>query len=149
MKYLLFAILMIVTSCSLFKNFKTIPFHYSANDKRYTVPVQVPKGYSREKTTVDSAGNEVQFYYYANGSFIYVAHVTDSAMYQPIDTSRNIPLPHPSGGLIYKGLKSNGLFWREIRLNNGLIYGYKDVPQQNELEFDRALDFSSLEKVRE
>jgi len=142
MKYIWFALL-IVASCTPY-HFTVKPFHYRVNDATYTIPLQVPKGYSSEKTMTDSAGNPVQVYYYKDGSFLYAAHISDSATYQPIDTSRNVPLPHPSGGWIYKGIKENGLFWREIRLNNGLVYGYRNVPKSNEMEFDRAVDFSSL-----
>lgn len=145
MRYICLILSVAFASCSLFTHLKTRPFQYRANGSTYTISLQVPKGYSSNKNTTDSAGNQVQFYYYPNGSFFYTAYVNDTANYQPIDTSRNMPLLHPDGGLIYKGLK-NGLYWRKIRLDNGLVYGYGKVPKANEITFDRAVDFSSLEK---
>ena len=148
MKYLSLALAVVMASCSLFKSYTTRSFHYKAKDKTYTVLLQVPKGYTRQKTVTDSAGNAAQLYYYGDGSFLYAAHMADAVIYQSVDTSRNIPLPHPSSGLIYKGMRENGLFWREIRLSNGLVYGYGNVPKRNEIEFDRAVDFSSLRPVK-
>jgi len=145
MRYIWLACLLTATSCSLFNEFNVRPFQYTAHDSAYTISLQVPKGYASKKAITDSAGNQMQFYYYKDGSLFYAAHMQDTA-YRSIDTSRHIPLPHPDDGLIYKGLK-DGLYWREIRLNNGLVYGYGKVPKANEITFDRAVDFSSLQNL--
>lgn len=143
MKFFLLAALIGFSSCALFDDFKKREFNYGpgAEDK---FQLLIPKGWSKKDISLDSAGYKEQFYTYKNGSIIYFVRAADTTKtYQQFDTSRHIPLVHPAGGLIFKGVDSKGLYWREIRINE-FRFGYKDVPTETEARFDSSLNFAAL-----
>ena len=149
MKLILFFLLLTTSSCYLVTGFKTRSFSY-ADDKQqnHSFKLQVPRGYLTEKITNDSAGGKEQLYKYSNGTLFYVAYAPDtSKTFQPIKEEDHIPLQHPQGGWIYKGVGKDGLYWREIR-QDSLRFGYRFVPGILEAKFDEALNFNSLQKVK-
>lgn len=143
MRFLLFILLLVTASCSLFSNLKQREFTYRSGGHDQSIRVLVPTGYHRSEKVTDSAGNQGQVYHYGSGTFFYVAHTTDSSVaYQPIAEENNVPLPHPDGGLLYKGMDSSGLYWREVRLDSFRI-GYRGVRASREIKFDAAVNASS------
>jgi len=134
----------IIISCSLFPELSRRDFTYDNKNNKQNIEILVPKGYAKTEKIIDSAGNQHQLFYYGN-AILYTGYYTDTTKsFQSIDTSFHIPLPHPRGGLIYKGIDSAHLYFREIRLYNGLRFGYKNVSQAQEGAFDSALNYSSL-----
>jgi hypothetical protein len=133
-----------IISCSLFPELSRRDFTFNNNNSTQNINILVPRGYAKTEKVIDSAGNQLQLFHYGN-AILYSAFFKDTAMsFQNIDTSFHIPLPHPRGGLIYKGIDSAHLYFREIRLYNGLRFGYKNVSQAQEGAFDSALNYSSL-----
>ena len=54
--------------------------------------VVIPKGVKRKEIRTDSAGNEAQFYYYADGAVLYFVKLKDTnVQYQPINYDENAP----------------------------------------------------------
>ncbi len=146
MKYLLFLFFIVFSSCGLFKEFKKREFKYGLAAENFKLIV--PKGWRGEEVQLDSAGYKEQYFYYRGNTTLYFVRAADTAKYyQVFDTSTNIPLVHPSGGLIYKGVDANGLYWREIRILD-FRFGYRNVPTQTETRFDSALNYAALMKKR-
>lgn len=145
MKFFLLAVLFGISSCALFNDFKKREFEYGP-EARSKFEIIIPKGWSKKDIGLDSAGYKEQFYTYTNGSMLYFVRAADTTkIYQQFDTSRHIPLIHPKGGLIYKGIDPNGLYWREIKINE-FRFGYKGVPTETEVRFDSALNYAALMK---
>lgn len=139
--------LVFLSSCFFFRDLKQERFVYNADGRSHVLHIRVPRGFDREKLERDSAGNTAQFFYYSNGTVFYTAHMADTSKpLQPIDYTRNIPLPHKSGGWIYKGMNPDERYWREIRLAN-YKFGYLNVPRSLEWDFDEALNFNSLQSA--
>jgi hypothetical protein len=145
MRKLLFLFFSIASaSCALFPELSKRDFTYNNYNSKQSIDIAVPRGYSKSEKIVDSAGNQLQLFHYGN-SVLYNGFYRDTTIsFQVIDTSFHIPLPHPRGGLIYKGIDSAHLYFKEIRLYNGLRFGYKNVSQAQEGAFDSALNYSSL-----
>lgn len=145
MRKLLFLFFMIAfVSCALFPELSKRDFSFNNNNSTQNINILVPRGYAKTEKIIDSAGNQQQLFYYGN-AILYTGYYTDTTKsFQRIDTSFHIPLPHPRGGLIYKGIDSAHLYFKEIRLYNGLRFGYKNVSQAREGAFDSALNYSSL-----
>ncbi len=138
---LLLVVITFCSSCSLFgPKFTKTTFSYTANGVSHSVPVIVPKGFRTAKNGTDSSGSGVLFDY--GKSIFYVAYVIDTSLRTEfVDPEVNIPLPHPLGGSIYKGLSQSG-FWREIRRGN-LRVGYQNVSKSGEFAFDSASNYVS------
>ena len=149
MKLILLALLLFATSCSLLSGFNKRKFHYEAsNQQSQTLTLLIPRGYVQEKIAIDSAGNKEQVYHYSNGTILYFVQTIDTLKpYQPIIEENSIPLPHPHGGWIYKGIDSNNLYWREIR-QGYFRFGYRFVPTNSEIKFDSVLNFISSQRER-
>ncbi len=144
-RVIFFFLMLFFSSCSLFNDFKKREFEYG-DEGQNSFRLLVPKGWSNEKISLDNAGYKEQFYYYKNGSSIYFVRAGDTTKsYQFFDTALHIPLVHPLGGLIYKKVDGNGLYGREIRINE-FRFGYKGVPTETEVRFDSALNYAALMK---
>lgn len=130
-----------LSSCFLFPKYKRSSFTYNDNSITYSFPVIIPKGYTRERTEVDSSGNTILTYSYGPELF-YMAYMADSSSYvHPIDEMINIPrLYEPTGALVYKGMDSSHLYWREVRQNK-LRTGYRNVSGEMEARFDSATNY--------
>lgn len=130
-----------LSSCSLFgPRFSKTNFNFTAANKSYTFPIIVPEGYRLAKPANDSSGTGMLFEY--GKPVFYIAYVIDTSLKTEfVEPSENMPLPHPMGGLIYKGMNKNG-FWREIRRGH-LRVGYRDVPPFLEGAFDSASNYAS------
>jgi hypothetical protein len=141
----LLTILLVVlfASCSLFDKMKRSSFSYPSNTGQQEVRLLVPSGYSRKNTVVDSAGNYEQVYVYPGGALLFVAYAKDtSKRYSPIDTALHLPRTLPNGSLLYKGLSTDWLYWKEIR-NGPFRIGYHKVPIEDEGRFDSAVNYSN------
>ena len=137
----------ILSSCFLFKRFEQTTFSYTDNNQTYSVPIIVPKGYRKATNTVDERGNISRTYEYEGNTILYIAYLKDTAKeLQPIQKEINQPHVHPLGGLIYKGVDLDLLFWREIRRKN-FRFGYRNVPSSWEFQFDSATNYMSLQKL--
>src|SRR6476661_662632 len=112
-------IMVLCASCSLFSGLRKRNFTFTANGQPHTLRILVPKRYAKKQNLVDSAGNQQQLYTYSNGALLYVVHTTDTLLqFQPIDSTVNVPKPFINGGLMYKGIDSARLFWREVRTDS-------------------------------
>lgn len=135
-------ILIIFNSCFLFRDFRRSHFSFSDNGQSRPVEVVVPKGYSRTESKTDSAGNQVQFYYYSGGAVLYFALMKDTAAeLQPINYDLNIPRQLYQT-LYFKGLDSADRYWRETRFNHYRA-GYKNVEEGEDGNFDSSLNYFS------
>ena len=139
MKIIYLFIIVLLVACNPYRNFKTAQF--KAGDK--TLALFVPPKYIKQELKTDSAGNTIQVYNYGDGAYLYFAAVKDSIDMQVIDKEKNIAKPHINGGVFYKGVDANGLFWREVQYNN-VRYGYKNINGSNEIKFDSAINFVKI-----
>ena len=146
-KYLLlFSLLVVfVSSCFFRRGYKASSFTYSHGGQSATIPLMVPRGYSKVETK-DTAGISLETFYYPNGVLLYSAYLTDTAYeIQSFDSSLHQPQIHRLGGLVYKGQDEKELFYREIRQGN-LRFGYRYVPDRLEFVFDSCTNYASLQK---
>jgi hypothetical protein len=136
-----------LNSCFLFSKYKRSTFTYNENGSTYSVPVIIPKGFSKERTEVDSSGNTILTYSYGPELF-YMANMADTSTYVfPIDELINIPrLYEPTRALVYKGMDSTHLYWREVRQNK-LRTGYRNVSAEKEVKFDSATNYFMVHPV--
>jgi hypothetical protein len=143
---LLYMVLVCCAACSPYAGLRKKTFSYNTSQPSQSLRTLVPKRYAKQETTVDSAGNPHQVYRYGNGAFLYFIHTTDTAtLFHPIDTAGNIPLPHPFGGRMYKGLDSSGRYWREVRTDS-FRFGYRFVPEASEHLFDSAVNYAGMRR---
>lgn len=144
----LFLVLAFSASCSVFSALRKREFNYTSGGQPQTLRVLVPKRYAKKETVTDSSGNKSTYYRYSNGAFLYIVQTTDTlTRFQPVDTANAIPLLHPYGGLLYKGLDSAGLFWREIRTDS-FRFGYRFVPPVAEVLFDSAVNYAGMRRFK-
>lgn len=138
-------LLFVLSACFLRKEYKTSAFTYSANGQKATIPLVVPKGFTKEETR-DTAGIRLQTFYYPSGALLYAAYLSDTAFeIQPFDKSLHQPRIFPTGGLVYKGQDEKELFYREVRQGH-LRFGYRLVPETQELLFDSATNYAPLQR---
>ena len=131
-------------SCSVYSGLCKKRFSYAENGATQSLRVLVPKRYARRETSTD--GSRQDYYYYPDGAVLYFIQTTDTlTLFQPIDTANQIPLPHPYGGLMYKGLDSAGRFWREVRTDS-FRFGYRFVPGASEIRFDSAVNYAGMRR---
>jgi hypothetical protein len=142
MQYRLFLFLMLLASCS---RYRQESFQFIEGGQSRNTTVVVPKGYREMKTTSDSAGNTIRTYRYPNGSYYYVARMTDTlSLVQEISEKENIPLRSMhTGALIYKGLDPNDKYWREVKQKHYRV-GYQFVPKNREARFDSATNYAVI-----
>jgi len=140
-------IIFLLPACFLAREYKQTSFSYTANGQSASMPLIVPRGYVKDER-IDTAGVIMHLFHYANGAFLYAAYVSDStAQLQAINKSLHQPVGGPQGGLVYKGIDENELFYREIR-RGPLRFGYRNVPESVELRFDSATNFAALQSRR-
>jgi hypothetical protein len=132
----------------MFSALRQKKFAFTNGNQPQTLRILVPKRYVKRETITDSSGNKGDYYRYSNGAFFYVIQTTDTLLrFQPIDTASHIPLPHPYGGLMYKGLDSADRFWREIRTDS-FRFGYRFVPHSSEILFDSAVNYAGMRRFK-
>jgi hypothetical protein len=140
---LLFFLITFFNSCFLFKDFKRTRFSFSENGKEIPFEVVVPKKYNKTESQTDSVGNQVQYYYYSDGTALYFALMKDtSAELQSINYDLNVPKPlyHT---VYFKGLDSTNHYWRETRFDKYRA-GYKLVDEGEDGNFDSSINYFSL-----
>ena len=141
-------LLLFCVSCSLYSALRRKEFTYTAANEQQTLRLLVPKRYAKVENDTDSAGNPQRLYRYGNGAVLYIIQTTDTVtLFQPIDTTNHVPLQHPYGGIMYKGIDSMGLFWREIRTDS-FRFGYRFVPSGVEPLFDSAVNFAGMRRFK-
>jgi hypothetical protein len=144
----LFLALINCASCGLFSDLRKRTFTYTQDSVEQTLRIRVPKKYAKRESFVDSAGNQQQYFRYSNGALLYMVHTTDTLMqFQSVDTVNNIPKLYYNGALMYKGLDSSGLFWREIRTDS-FRFGYRFVPNDKEILFDTAVNYAGMQRFK-
>jgi hypothetical protein len=145
----IFFLLVILNSCFLFSKYKRIDFTYNEGSQLRSVPVVVPKGFTKEKTEVDSSGNTILSYSYDGNAFFYIAHMADSSVHiQPIAEEDNIPrIALTTGAIIYKGVDADNLLWKEVRQND-LRVGYRFVSKDLESRFDSATNYAVVHLLK-
>lgn len=145
MKWILPLLLLFTASCALLKGYKKDEFYYTAAPQQnQCLPLLIPRGALKEEIKQEPDGSKVQTYHYGNGTVLYIAYNTDTTwQYQPIAPEENVPLLHPLGGIMYKGITKDLLYWREIRIDS-LRMGYVNVPYDLEIRFDSALNYASM-----
>jgi hypothetical protein len=131
-----------LASCFLVKPYRVENFSFTSGNTNYSVPLVVPRGYSKKWVSQDSSGNNILTYQYKDGSIFYLAHVKDTSVdLQPLEWSENIARQsHHTGALIYKGMDKDHLFWREVRQKN-FRSGYRFVNGDEEYRFDSATNY--------
>lgn len=146
-RFLFFFLIIFFSSCFLRRDYKRLNFTYANSGGATTIPLVVPRGYSKVEKG-DTAGVTLQTFYYPNGAVLYTAYLTDTTVeVQSFDKTLHQPQIHRLGGLVYKGQDERELFYREIR-QGPLRFGYRSVPKKAEFEFDSATNFASLQKGR-
>ena len=147
MRLILLALLFLLNSCYIFTGYKKGSFTYQVHEQRQSFPLIIPVGYSQPIINTDSSGNKEQLYHYNGNGYLYFVHELSPKEYQPIAEEKNIPVQHPLGGMLYKGMDKNGLYWSEIRTDH-FKFGYRNIRPGFELRFDSALNFAGYQSFR-
>ena len=109
--------------------------------------VVVPKRFDRSVMTTDSAGNQVQYYYYGNGAVLYFAKMKDTSTdLQYINYDMNLPKDLPDTKF-YKGVNEDNRYWRESRTGN-FKAGYYKVHSENDGIYDSSLNYFTQRSLR-
>jgi hypothetical protein len=138
-------VVILFSSCFLFKDYRKKEFVYERNGQQVSVPIIVPKGYTKQEK-IDTAGITLYSFQYSDSAYMYAAYLTDTAyQLQQFNKTIHQPLFHRLGGLVYKGQDEKELFYREIQQGN-LRFGYRNVPLHLEALFDSATNYASLQK---
>jgi hypothetical protein len=139
MKHYLLALLVICASCGLQRQYKKSEFSPTTGS---SIQILVPRKWEKVVTTPDSAGGLEKTFFYANGAMFYVSNsVKPLNPNEIIDTAEHIPLEHPAGGKMFKGVMPGLLYWREVQKDT-YRFGYRSVPAVLEHAFDSAVNFS-------
>ena len=142
MKYSLFLLLIAVSSCSLFDGMRKKSFAY---DEGQSLPLVIPKGFSKTELKTDSAGNKTKLFSYGDGAALYF-YYGDTEI--AIDTTMHISKFYPGNVQYYKGQdSSNGLFWRESRYKN-FRFGYRNIATEKEGMFDSSVNYAAWQVIR-
>lgn len=137
--------LMMIYSCNPYKALRTDRFSYTENGLKKTLELKVPKGFTKEKNEVDSAGSEKQTFRYANGAELYFMHLASPNSYPDFDTANHIGKQQLHGGLFYKEQDAAQRFWREVFVKN-FRFGYRHAKiDKQEALLDSALNFVRVE----
>ena len=141
--------LFVTTGSCILSKYKRTNFTYNDDSVSYSIPIVVPKGFTKERTEIDSMGNTILSYSYGDKTLFYVAHLQDTATrLQPIIEEQHIPhVALSTGALVYKGVDADNQYWREIRRKD-LRVGYRSVPRELESRFDSATNYAILQKFK-
>ena len=149
MKLFLFTIIVVCgSSCFLARNFKKNRISFQENGVSTSYKVIIPRGFKRTEKKVDTAGNEAQFYYYADGAVLYFVRARDtSVQVQTINYDENVP-KELYNTIFFKGVDENyENYWRETRFGNYKA-GYLNVEPGEDWKFDSALNYFALRSVK-
>ncbi len=138
MKMYLLTLLLPLASCSM-HYYKKSEFTSKSGS---SIQILVPKKWSKLITTPDGAGGMEKVYFYPNGATFYVSNsLKPINPAEIIDSVQHIPLEHPSGARMFKGVMPGLLYWREVQ-KEAYRFGYKNVPTELEHRFDSAVNFT-------
>jgi hypothetical protein len=135
-RFMFFILVFSLSSCFLFDPFKRSSIRFRDREEFHLV---VPRRYVRTELKTDSAGNQVKYYYYGDGSILYFAELKDtSTEFQAIDYSMNLP-KELYGSMYFKGVNEKGNYWRESRIGN-FKAGYYEVDSDRDGSFDSSVN---------
>jgi hypothetical protein len=144
MKWMLVLVMVGIASCSLFDGMRRNSFGYKNGE---SLPLSIPKRFTKQDLETDGSGNRMQVFKYANGAELYFYYGDTTKEYFSIDTSMHIAKYYPGEVLYYKGQdSSSGLFWRENRYGN-FRFGYRGVSSDREGWFDSSLNYAAWKLV--
>jgi hypothetical protein len=149
MKLFLFSLVIVIfSSCFLFGKFKKNRISFEENGVSKSYQVLIPKGFKTTKKKTDTAGNEAQFYYYADGAVLYFAKARDTTVqYQVINYDENLPR-ELYNTIFFKGVDDDyEHYWRETRFGIYKI-GYLHVDEGEDWKFDSAINYFTLRSVK-
>lgn len=133
----------ICNSCFLFSDFRKTRLLFLENEDAHSVLALIPKKSGRSETKIDSAGNQLHYYFYQGGAVLYFALLKDTTtQLQQIHYELNIP-KQAFQAVYFKGIDSSNFYWRETRFGNYRA-GYKNVKEDGEGTFDSSLNYFSL-----
>jgi hypothetical protein len=139
----LFLLVILLESCFLFGKFKKDQLSFTENGKPVAYTVVIPKKFASHKSSTDSSGNQMVFYHYPDGTTLYFVRAADTSIqYQPINYALNIPKALYNT-IFFKGIDSNGAYWRETRYGIYKI-GYYGASPGEDWKFDSALNYFTL-----
>ena len=142
-RVIFFFLLASLSSCFLFSDFSKTRMSYSDAP---AFDVIIPKKAEKSELITDSSGNEVKMFYYDNGTVLYFAKMKDTSVaYQDINYDMNIP-GTLYNSVYYKGVDSNGRYWRETRFGNYKA-GYYLVHEERDGVFDSSLNYFRLRSI--
>lgn len=136
------------SSCFLSGQYRKTSFMYTVGTQSYSFPILVPKGYTKERTEVDSSGNTILSYLYGSKTTFYIAHLEDTSrqLLPFMDKAMQLRKDSVSGTVVYKGVDADKLFWKEIRRSN-FRTGYHSVPEKREALFDSATNYCAAQAL--
>jgi hypothetical protein len=144
MKWMLVLVMVGFVSCSLFDGIRRNSFGYKNGE---SLPLSIPKRFTKQHLQTDGSGNRRQVFKYASGGELYFYYGDTTKEYFSIDTSMHIPKYYPGEVLYYKGQdSSSGLFWRENRYRN-FRFGYRGVSSDREGWFDSSLNYAAWKLI--
>lgn len=133
--------LMLALACSGPRNLQRAQFVYREGEKLQTLSLPVPQGFNEDKMLLDTNGGKEQYYYYPSGALFYFTNkvtwnTENDSLIRVQQGSRFSP---KRASYTYKGVDRNGLYWKEVRIND-FRYGYSYVPKSLVGPFDDALN---------
>src|SRR5690242_18187529 len=145
MKWMLILLVAGFASCSLFDGMRKNSFVYKNGE---SLPLFIPKRFTKQDLQTDAEGNRMRVFKYANGSELYFYYGDTTKEYLLIDTSIHIAKYYPADVKFYKGQdNSNGLFWRENRYGN-FRFGYRHISSDREGWFDSSLNYAAWQIIK-
>jgi len=138
-KQILFCmIIAMVTSCSLVGEMNHRQFSFTKDNRHKRLLIHLPKGPVEEKFRVGENDAKEQFYYFGDGSVLYVAR---NITWQTINKFRidGLGLKDKEESKTYSGQDDHGLFWKEIQVDDFRI-GYGYVTADRSEHFNKALN---------
>jgi len=137
--YMMLTSFFLFFSCTVIDGFKKKDFIYYSGKQRHAVVLQIPAKYKDEKIVLDSLGGKEQYYYYENGTLLYV---TRNASWATENQAFIEQVKNPfstDGKFVFKGKDKDGLLWKEIQVEN-FRFGYTYVPPAIEAKFEQAIN---------
>jgi hypothetical protein len=136
--FLFFIIMGPVASCSLIGELNHRQFAFTKDNRYKKLCFRLPKGPVEETYRVGENDAKEQFYYFGDGSVLYVAR---NITWQTINKFRidRLGLKDKEGSKTFSGQDDGGLFWKEIQFEDFRI-GYGYVSAERFEHFNKALN---------
>jgi hypothetical protein len=129
-------LIIFLAACNPYKTLRKQTVNVEGN----TIDVLVPRRYNKSEQKKDELGNQVQFFHYGDGAYLFFAKRGAGTMF-PIDTSNHIGRVQPNGGLFYKQLTDKNEYSRDV-IYNDFWFGYRRAaPGTQEALFDSSMNY--------